>query len=353
MDSLETLYTGLAQSFPALYQLSILQRGQVIFQRTHPEAREQTTSVIFRNLVRLWAKLFSAPPETFQHRIKGRSNIRSATKSILALLVGIALRDGLISSLDQTLGELLAEEFTPDVEPAKCQISLRHLLTMTSGLASMESGLNALLMFSSPNWTRFMLRLPLVSEPGERFLYNSANPHLVSAILACRSGESLLSYANRNLFEPLGIREVVWGAGAEGVTFGGGNLFLSVEDLNRIGQLCLCRGEWQGRQIIPGSWFDEMWCPHQQYFPGWDYGYYWYLHPEAHPKTGRQYMTYSAAGTGGQKLLLIPKLDIVLSAVAVTDFIGERGIALNQFISTQLIEGIENTYGGLNDRRSA
>jgi CubicO group peptidase (beta-lactamase class C family) len=342
MDSLDLAYAHLLQSFPALYQISISRGGKVIFERTNPAARESTASIMFRSFTRWWAKLFSAPLETFQHRINGRSNIRSAAKSILALLVGIALRDGLISSLDQKLGNLLPEEFTSDIEPAKRRISIRHLLTMTSGLASIESGRNALRMFTAPNWTRFMLHLPLVSEPGERFLYNSANPHLVSAVLSHLSGESLIAYANRNLFEPLGIREVVWGASPEGVTFGGSNLFLSAEELSRIGQLCLCRGEWQGRQIIPESWFDEMWCPYQEYFPDWKYGYYWYLHPETHPQTGHRYMTYSAAGTGGQKLLLIPELGVVLSAVAVTDFIAERGLVLNQFISTELIPAIEN-----------
>jgi CubicO group peptidase (beta-lactamase class C family) len=286
--------------------------------------------------------MFSAPSATFQQRVAGRSNIRSATKSIVALLVGIGLRDGLIASLNQTLGDLLPEEFTPEIDSAKRKISLRHLLTMTSGLASMESGANAFQMFSASNWTRFMLHLPLLSQPGERFTYNSANPHLVSAVFSRLSGESLLAYANRTLFEPLGIREAVWGASPEGVTFGGGNLFLSVEDLNRIGELCLHRGAWRGQQIIPESWFDEMWCPYQEYFPGWGYGYYWYLHPETDPKTGRHYMTYSAAGAGGQKLLLIPELGVTLSAVAVADFVGDRGMALNQFISTELIAAIEN-----------
>lgn len=343
MEALETLYTRLLQEFPALYQLSIRQGGQIIFQCTNPEARERAGSIVLRTLLRSWGKAFSAPLETFQHRIGGRSNIRSATKSIVALLVGIALRDRVIASLDQTLSDLLPEEFTDSLDPSKREISLRHLLTMTSGLASMESGVNALRTLSSRNWTRFMLQLPLVSQPGTRFIYNSANPHLVSAVLSNLSGEPLVSYANRILFEPLGIRDVVWGAGPEGTTFGGGNLFLSADELNRIGEFCLCRGNWQGQQIIPVAWFEEIWSPYQEYFPGWNYGYYWYLHAESHPRTGYSYMTYSAAGASGQKLLLGPGLDLILSAVALTDFIGERGLALNQFISTQLFTAIEVT----------
>jgi len=108
----------------------------------------------------------------------------------------------------------------------------------------------------------------------------------------------------------------------------------------RIGELCLQQGNWAGKQIIPEDWFHEMWQPDQLFFPGWNYGYYWYLHEECNPKTHRRYQAFSAAGSGGQKILLIPELDLALAAVAVTDFVGERGIALNRFISNELMEAI-------------
>lgn len=116
MVSLDSLYNDLLCRFPALYELIIFHKGRVIFQRTNPRAHEGAMSIVFRNLTHLWAKRFSAPPETFQHRIAGRSNIRSATKSVVGLLVGIAKRDGLISSFDQRLGDLLPEQFTPDID---------------------------------------------------------------------------------------------------------------------------------------------------------------------------------------------------------------------------------------------
>ena len=115
-----------------MHQISIFQGGRVIFQHTNQSTRENIASILFRKLAGAWAGIFSSPPETFQHRIDGRSNIRSAAKSIVALLIGIALRDGLISSLDQTLGDLLPDEFTPSIDSTKRDISLRHLLTMTT-----------------------------------------------------------------------------------------------------------------------------------------------------------------------------------------------------------------------------
>lgn len=333
-------FPNLLRQFPALYQVVISQGGKILFEHTNQQARENTPSIVLRKSAKTWAGFFNSPQETFQHRIGERFNIRSATKSIVALLTGMAIRAGLISSLDQTLCEFIPDQFTTDIEPRKREITVRHLLTMTSGLASMESGVNAFKMFSQKSWVKFMLRLPLVSQPGTKFIYNSANPHLLSAVLSKLSGESLLSYANRNLFELLGIPHVTWGADPQGISFGGGNLFLSALELLRIGELCLQRGNWAGKQIIPADWFDEIWQPHQEFFPGWNYGYYWYLHEEIHPKTGRRYQTYSAAGSGGQKILLIPELDLAFAAVAVTDFVGERGIALNQFIGKELMEAI-------------
>ena len=332
--------SSLVRQFPALYQLVISQHGSVIVSYTNPAARENPASIAFRNLTRAWARSFSSPPETFQHQDAGRFNIRSGTKSIVALLVGIALRDGFLSSVEQTLEDVLPRTLTQNLEPAKRRISLHHLLTMTSGLASMESGVNAFRLFASPDWTRFMLSLEQISGPGERFMYNSANPHVVSAILSYRTGKCLQDYATEKLFAPLGIKDVHWGTGPEGTTFGGGNLFLSAEDLLRIGELCLRHGAWNGNEIVPAEWFDKMWQPYQEFFPGWKYGYYWYLHDER-TRTGEQVATFSAAGSGGQKLLLIPDLDLILAAVALTDFVGERGIALNQFISNRLIRLIE------------
>lgn len=95
IDLLDAGYARLLRRFPALYQLTIWHKGKLIFQRTNPAARERIGSRVFRNLLQFWGKAFSAPPETFRHQIAGRSNIRLATKSIVALLVGVALRDGL------------------------------------------------------------------------------------------------------------------------------------------------------------------------------------------------------------------------------------------------------------------
>jgi CubicO group peptidase (beta-lactamase class C family) len=124
------------------------------------------------------------------------------------------------------------------------------------------------------------------------------------------------------------------------VTFGGGNLFLSSLELAKIGLLYLHHGMWEGQQLISPAWIAESLQPHQSFFPGWDYGYYWYLHNEIDEPRQRTWETFSAAGSGGQKLLVIPDLDLILSAVAKTDFVGEKGIVLNQAVAKYLLPSV-------------
>jgi CubicO group peptidase (beta-lactamase class C family) len=178
-------------------------------------------------------------------------------------------------------------------------------------------------------------------RPGERFVYNSANSHLLSAVITETTGKSMLEYANERLFTPLGIPKVAWGAGPEGVTFGGSNLFLSSQELAKIGLLYLCQGMWKGQQLVSPAWISESLLPHQSYFPGWNYGYYWYLHDEIDEPREKRWATFSAAGSGGQKLLVVPHLDLILAVVAKTDFVGEKGIVLNRAVAKYLLPAVQ------------
>jgi hypothetical protein len=150
MDSgaLAQLYDRLVSGFPALQQLAIVRHGYVVFARENPGARESPASVVFRRLLAAWGGLFNCPPETFRHVHRGRWNVRSAAKSVTSILVGIALADQAIDHLDQSLAEFLPHELS---EPAKRGITLRHLLTMTSGLASVEGGGAAFRMLARSN----------------------------------------------------------------------------------------------------------------------------------------------------------------------------------------------------------
>jgi CubicO group peptidase (beta-lactamase class C family) len=339
-EILEAAYDYLLANFPALGQITVVRHGWVIYHQENPKGHEAFLSRVFRWLVTGWVARYKCPPETIIDCDQGRWNIRSAAKSVLSILTGMALEDGLIGDLDERLGDLLPEVFKGTQDHARGEITLRHLLTMTSGLRSVEGGLTAFTMLASPNWTEYMARLTMDYKPGERFVYNSANPHLLSAAISHRADRSLLEYASERLFSPLGIREVLWGAGPEGVTFGGGNLYLSSQELAKIGLLCLRQGEWEGKQLVSPGWIAEMLQPYQLYIPGWDYGYYWYLHDEYVIRRKKPIRTFSAAGSGGQKLIVIPELDLILAVVARTDFIGERGLFVNFAVGKYFIEAV-------------
>ncbi len=341
MDSalLEQAFGYLVQNFPALHQLMVIRRGCIVFNRQNAGSREATASKIFRGVAARWAG--RAPQATFADESDNRWNIRSAAKSVLSILVGITLQEKRLGSLEQTLGDLLPD-YASTLEPAKKKITLKHLLTMTSGLRSMERGLTAIRMVRSPDWTEFMLGLPLDAPPGERLIYNSANPHVCSAILGRVNGMTTFEFAQQRLFHPLGILDAMWESAPEGVTFGGGNLFLTPEAMAKIGYLYLHQGEWDGKQIVSREWVAESLKKHQAFFPGWDYGYYWYLHDETDAARERTFRGISAAGAGGQKIMVLPGLDIVWVAAARTDFIGERGIHLNLITSRYIIPAIKD-----------
>ncbi len=330
---LNQAFDYLTRNFPALHQLLVIRHGHVVFNRMNPSSREARASKLFRGATSRWVG--RASQGTFRDNIENRWNIRSAAKSVLSILIGIALDEKRLS-LEQTLGVLLPSNLTASIEPAKKRLTLKHLLTMTSGLRSMERGLTAIRMLTSPDWTQFMLNLPLDAAPGKKFIYNSANPHLCSAILSRVTGMTAFEFAQERLFHPLGIDDAVWESAPEGVTFGGGNLYLSIEAMAKLGYLYLHRGEWDGRQIVAREWVAESLDKHQEVFPGWDYGYYWYLHDETDAARGKTFRGFSAAGAGGQKILVLPDWDLVWAATSKTDFIGEKGIYLN-FITSKFI----------------
>jgi CubicO group peptidase (beta-lactamase class C family) len=201
-------------------------------------------------------------------------DLRSATKSVTGALVGIAIAEGKLESLDQTVGELLAPHLPKDADPRFPRVTVKELLTMTSGLAGDDASLGGdekvfTAMLWSPDWVRHILSRPLETEPGEHFAYSSAGSHLLSAIVADISGKSTLAYARTRLFDLLGIstdnafepvlsdffdpavqkayREasVAWPVDPQGYHFGGGFLRLPARDLAKFGYLYLNGGRWE------------------------------------------------------------------------------------------------------------
>ena len=221
-------------------------------------------------------------------------NIKSLSKSLLSAAAGIALADGTFDGLDQPVAELLPDAIDWDAAPAKRGIRLRHVLTMTAGLATTSQGHYGAWV-ASDDWVRAALERPLVSAPGKEFIYSTGNSHLLSAALARASGISTREYLDRHVLAPLGGEVAAWERDPQGVHMGGNNLSLRPRDLVAFGELYLDEGRVGDRQVVPAEWVAASTRAHST---GWPdrygrYGYLWWIRPSG---------AFMAVGYGGQLL---------------------------------------------------
>lgn len=246
----------------------------------------------------------------------GPVNIKSASKSLISALVGIAIADGQITSVDQPISELLPETFA-DLEETTQGITVHHLLSMTTGLDS-TSREHYGAWVAQRSWVRAALERPVVAAPGEQFIYSTGNTHLLSAILTEVTGQSTHAYAREVLLEPLGIDVTSWPESPRGIDFGGNNVAMTPRDMLTFGQLYLQEGHWDGRQLVPADWVERSRRRHAE---GWPdrygaYGYLWWLPP------GRPADAFMAVGFGGQLIIVAPETETV---VVVTSTIASKG----------------------------
>ena len=240
-------------------------------------------------------------------------DVRSVTKSVVSILTGIALEEGHIGSIDQTLGELLPA-FVPTLPVEKSRISVRDLLMMSSGLDwhELDGGSSYGEWWASDDMLQFILDLPVVHEPGERFIYNTGASHLLSVILTEATGQSTLEFARQHLFSPLEVGEVDWLMLPDGYFAGGMGMRVSARTMMRIGQMFLEGGVYGGTRIVPADWVTRSTTAHLStdgVMPfGPEYGYLWWIGRSA----GREF--YFANGYGGQFILVHPDLDLVVVA---------------------------------------
>ncbi len=247
-------------------------------------------------------------------------NVTTVTKSVVSALTGIALELGFINSLDEPVYSFFpGYEKNEHWSQAKNRITLRHLLTMTSGLdcSNMDprSPGHPDRMFQSPDWIQYCLDIPMSDhEPGEQFAYCEGNAMLMGEVLRLATGLSVPAYAHKYLFTPLGIEHCYWGYTPRGKALTGTSLHLRSRDMAKFGQLYLDGGRWRGRQIVPAKWVEQSTAKRFDtgLFDG--YGYFWW---RERFKRGQETVdAFSAAGNGGQKITVIPELDMVVVLTA-------------------------------------
>jgi CubicO group peptidase (beta-lactamase class C family) len=210
-------------------------------------------------------------------------------------------------------------KFLPDYFAAgstKSQMTLEHLLTMTSGLDWENSEDTGELMIEEPaDSIAFTLGQPLAFKPGTKFHYSDANPHIMAAVLQEATGMALEDYAFEKLFSPLGITDYVWEMHRDSINYGAYGLYLRARDLAKIGQLALNEGTWAGKTVVSPGWVTASTQTYVNENDG-PYGYYWWIRPD--------FDAYTAIGHGGQYAYVIPgeELVIVMTANPYTDGIG-------------------------------
>jgi CubicO group peptidase (beta-lactamase class C family) len=241
------------------------------------------------------------------------ANLKSASKSVLGALTGIAIRQGHLDGLAQPIGP-----FFPDLlagEPRKQQITIRNLLTQQAGLESTSFG-NYGEWVTSTHWVANALRRPMEGRRGGEMIYSTGNTHLLGVILAKATGQPLRAFAQEELFDPLGTQIRSWQQDPQGYYFGGNNMALTPRGLLRFGQLYLNGGTFEGTRVLPENWTDLSWRTYvRSTYRDHQYGYLWFTHT-----FGGERVAF-AWGYGGQYVFVVPRLDLV---VAVTSSLATR-----------------------------
>ena len=184
-----------------------------------------------------------------------RRNVYSASKSVTALAVGLAVQEGLLS-IDEKLTDAFPDDLPERVSDNLAAATVRDLLTMRLGQSEAHLMGEQRPTMEEDDWVKYALRTPFDLAPGARFVYNNAGPYLAGVLVQRRAGCDLVHYLTPRLFSRLGIRRPTWEQDPMGCTFGAGGLFLTLSELHKIGLFCLARGRWNGKQIIDADWID-------------------------------------------------------------------------------------------------
>lgn len=264
-------------------------------------------------------------------------NIKSASKTILSAVTGIAIDRGVLTGTEQPILPILRQDAPSDPDPRLAQVTVGHLLSMRAGLER-TSGEYYGPWVSSPNWVRYALSRPFVEEPGGRMLYSTGSSYLLSAALTKASGRTMQQLAQDWLGTPLGIRIAPWPRDPQGIYFGGNDMLMSPRDLASFGELYRNGGKVGQRQVVPARWIRESWEPRTTSpWSGNAYGYGWFLGDvRGHP-------VRFAWGYGGQMLYVLPGLALTVVMTSQSDAARDSGHvdALHRLLAEGIVPAAE------------
>jgi CubicO group peptidase (beta-lactamase class C family) len=250
----------------------------------------------------------------FRNRVH---HLASTTKSVTSTLVGIAIDQGFIKSVEDPIYPYLPA-YGPLFSEDKKRIRICDMLTMTPGFKWRQFGVSeaendGMQMFWTDDVIRYVLQKPLEAEPGKKFNYTNGVPTVTGAIIKNAVGMEVGKFAEKYLFHPLGISEYAWTRYPDGSIETDGGLALRSRDLAKIGRLFLNNGEWNGKRIVSEQWVRESTKERLKFgsfFSGWGYGYHWMQ--RATRVRNREVRSYFVPGDGNQILAVFPDLGMVV-----------------------------------------
>ncbi len=266
--------------------------------------------------------------------------MQSVSKTVTSATIGIAIARGdFRASLDTPLLHYFDAAKVQNVDERKRRVTLRHVLTMTTGIRWIEDvpyddpRSDSSLMEATNDWIRYVIDKPMAQEPGTTFNYSSGDTELLAYVFQKETGRDLEAYAEKHLFKPLGIRHH-WKRTYLGVVDTEGGLYLNGGDLAKIGYLYLQGGVWNGRRLISEDWVKQSLTPVID--TGWQglkYGFKWWLQPRA---DGAGYI-WHGIGFGGQRLMVFPKEQMIAT---FTGWDIQKDIAFDSELAEKLLPAV-------------
>jgi CubicO group peptidase (beta-lactamase class C family) len=310
--------------FPLVDSLLVMRCGQVVFDRRYPHDYAATYGKEAHTKGPLNARL-TGPYNYFDpawhpyYQGTDEHTMQSVSKTVTSAIIGVAMARGAFKSpLSTPVLHYFDPEKVKNVDARKRRMTLRDLLTMTSGLDWNEDVPYADpnnpsdLMEAADDWVQFVIDRPMKDEPGSVFAYSSGATELLAYIFKRETGVDIEEYGRSHLFKPLGIKDYHWKRTPLGVVDTEGGLYLRAEDLAKIGLLYLNGGRWEGQPLMTADWVKESLTPRIDAGEGFQYGYQWWLLPHGDPKR----LAWLARGMGGQRLIIIPEEHLIVVSTA-------------------------------------
>ncbi len=245
----------------------------------------------------------------------------SITKSITSILIGIAIKEGFIESVEENVLDYFSDREIANIDTRKESIKLKHLLMMSTGFDYPGDDAIWTGWMNAQNQVQYILDLPMATTPGSIFNYDTGGSHLLSAILEIATNRSTSEYAKEKLFDPLGITHYTWLYDKQGINFGGHGIYFEPKDIAKIGYLYLNNGTWENEQIVSDEWVNYCTTTKWALSNYWGYSHQWWTHPI--------FDAFAAAGKYGQRIIAIPKHDLVVTFTAtISDADGEPYFAI-------------------------